>query len=138
MKELIENINITMNERNYVLHSTNGDNSVLHYITPVGEKPNICCDVFIKENNAIIAYLRVFEKEGVRIGRVLSVKRRLGFGTQVMREGIRVAQEKYNAAKILIEAQVYAKEMYEKLGFVQTSQEFVEDGIPHIKMELRL
>lgn len=33
-----------------------------------------------------------------------------------------------------IEAQVYAREFYEKLGFVQQSDEFDEDGIPHILM----
>ena len=42
----------------------------------------------------------------------------------------------YSADKISLEAQVYAKELYEKLGFIQTSEEFLEDGIPHIKMEL--
>ena len=65
MKELIENINITMNERNYILHSTNGDNSVLHYITPIGEKPNICCDVFIKENNYVEFKFRYLTKRCV-------------------------------------------------------------------------
>ena len=27
---------------------------------------------------------------------------------------------------------------YEKLGFEQISEEFLEDGIPHIKMQLKL
>lgn len=33
-----------------------------------------------------------------------------------------------------IEAQVYARGLYEKCGFVQSSEEFLEDGIPHIEM----
>lgn len=65
MKELIANINITMNERNYILHSTSGDNSVLHYITPIREKPNICCDVFIKENNYVEFKFRYLTKRCV-------------------------------------------------------------------------
>ena len=37
---------------------------------------------------------------------------------------------------IRIEAQVYARAFYEAQGFVQTSGEFLEDGIPHIQMYL--
>ena len=40
--------------------------------------------------------------------------------------------------RITIEAQVYARELYEKAGFVQNSDEFLEDGIPHIRMTLQL
>lgn len=29
-----------------------------------------------------------------------------------------------------IEGQVYVKKLYEELGFVQTSNEFLDDGIP--------
>lgn len=67
MKELIENINIRMNERKYILHSTNGDKSVLHYSTPIGEKPNICCDVFIKENHDIEFKFRYLTKRCVML-----------------------------------------------------------------------
>ena len=94
--------------------------------------------VFLKDEDEITAYLRVFKDEDVRIGRVLSKRRRQGFGTLLLKEGIRVAKEKLNAEKIVIEAQVYARKMYEKLGFVQVSGEFLEDGIPHIKMVLEI
>ena len=70
----------------------------------------------------------------VSIGRVIAVKRRSGIGTQVLSEGIRAAKEYFAADKIYLEAQVYAKSFYEKLGFRQVSDEFLEDGIPHIKM----
>lgn len=39
---------------------------------------------------------------------------------------------------ITIEAQTYARGLYEKAGFRQTSEEFLEDGIPHIRMQLEL
>ena len=42
------------------------------------------------------------------------------------------------ADTITIEAQVYARSLYEKHGFRQTSEEFLEDGIPHILMQLAL
>lgn len=53
----------------------------------------------------------------------------------IVKEAIKTAKEEFNAKTIKIEAQVYAKELYEKVGFVQKSEPFLEDGIPHILME---
>ena len=94
--------------------------------------------IYAKDEEALVAYLRVYHDGDVRIGRVLSLRRRQGLGTKVLKDGIRIAKERYNADKIVIEAQTYAREMYEKLGFVQVSEEFLEDGIEHIRMELTL
>lgn len=43
-------------------------------------------------------------------------------------------KEIYGDTDIRIEAQVYAREFYEKAGFVKVSEEFLDDGIPHIEM----
>ena len=51
------------------------------------------------------------------IGRVLSKKRRCGLGTEIVRLGISAAKERMGAEKIRIAAQVYARGLYEKLGF---------------------
>lgn len=45
---------------------------------------------------------------------------------------------KLRADKFTIEAQVYARSLYEKNGFRQLSEEFLEDVIPHIQMQLEL
>ena len=74
----------------------------------------------------------------ISIGRVIAVKRRCGLGSLILSEGIKVAKERLGAESIVIEAQVYARKLYEKAGFVQSSSEFLEDGIPHIKMTLQL
>ena len=94
--------------------------------------------VYLKDDDGIQAYLRVYENNGIRIGRVLSLKRRQGMGTNVLNEGIRVAKDLLSAKTITIEAQTYARKMYENAGFVQTSEAFLEDGIEHIRMELRV
>ena len=98
--------------------------------------------VFFKENGQIQAYLRIVGPNSpcdeISIGRVLSVRRGGGLGKEIMAEGIRVAKERMAARKIAIEAQSYAKEFYERFGFVQMSDEFLEDGIAHIKMLLTL
>lgn len=98
--------------------------------------------LWFEDEDEIIAYARVLPKgltfPNESIGRVLSVKRRMGFASLIVSEAIKVAKEKLKAKKITIEAQVYARKLYEKLGFKQRSEEFLEDGIPHIKMELDL
>lgn len=98
--------------------------------------------VWIEEDGEIAAYLRVLEAgvsyDEVSIGRVIAVKRRQGYGSRIVAEGIRVAREKLGAKAIRIEAQTYARGLYEKLGFVQTTEEFLDDGIPHIGMLLEM
>ena len=72
------------------------------------------------------------------IGRVISLKRRQGLGSQLLAVGIRLAKERFGAKRIVIGAQLYARGLYEKAGFVQSSPEYVEDGITHIHMTLEL
>ncbi|MBQ6585309.1 MAG: GNAT family N-acetyltransferase [Coriobacteriales bacterium] len=90
----------------------------------------------------ILAYCRVLPAgctfEETSLGRVIATKRHRGYGSRVLEEGIRVAREMLHAPALTIEAQTYASGMYRKQGFVQTSDEFLEDGIPHIRMYLDL
>ena len=96
--------------------------------------------VWLEDEEGIEAYLRVLDK-GVKsphaaIGRVVAVKRRMGLGTQIVQAGIKAAREYFGADAVYLEAQTYARGLYEKLGFHQISEEFLEDGIPHIQMLL--
>ena len=94
--------------------------------------------VWLRDEDGIEAYARVLPA-GVAfpttaIGRVIAVKRRCGLGTRIVSEGVAAAQRIFGADTIKLEAQVYARGLYEKCGFVQSSEEFPEDGIPHIEM----
>ena len=106
------------------------------------DKDKSAWHVYIREDGKITAYLRVLDPgvsfDTAAIGRVISTRRRCGLGTTLLREGIRVARERMNADAIKIEAQTYARAFYELQGFRQTSEEFLEDGIPHIEMSLEL
>ena len=97
--------------------------------------------IWLRDGDGIQAYLRVLPAgatfDTVSIGRVIAVKRRYGLGSRIVAEGIRAAKEKFGARVITIEAQTYAKGLYEKAGFIQPSEEFLEDGIPHIRMVWR-
>jgi len=96
--------------------------------------------VFYEENGKVQAYLRVMDKGVVHpdcsIGRVVTLHHGKGLGTKIMLEGIREARVRYGASRIRIDAQIQAKPFYEKLGFVQTSEEYLEEGIWHSEMYL--
>ena len=96
--------------------------------------------VFCKNGDDITACLRIIPLgDGeVKIGRVCSYEKRTGLGTQLLKEGIKAAKEIMGAKKIIINAQSYIKGFYAKQGFVQTSGEFDEEGIPHVRMELSI
>ena len=93
--------------------------------------------VFLQEDGQILAYLRVFEKDKDRaqIGRVLTMVRGKGLGKAVFQAGLQAAGERLKKKSVYLEAQTYAIGFYEKEGFRVTSEEFLEDGIPHVKME---
>ncbi len=107
----------------------------------VDDKDRYSYHVYLKDEKGIQAYLRVIEKTGdtdeVVIGRVIAVKRRCGLGTEILKEGVKVARDYLKADKVVLEAQTYARKLYEKVGFEQISEEFLEDGIPHIKMMMK-
>ncbi len=98
--------------------------------------------VWLEDKGEIAAYLRVLDRGvecvHVSIGRVLAVKRRQGLGSRILKAGIDAAVEFFHADKIYLEAQTYARSLYEKQGFRQISVEFQLDGIPHIRMILDL
>ncbi len=98
--------------------------------------------LWIAEEEEILAYARVLDRgvsfDTPAVGRVVSIRRREGLGTRILKEGMRIAAEKYLAKAVMLEAQVSARGFYEKQGFVQASDEFLEDGIPHILMRAEL
>lgn len=98
--------------------------------------------VFLTDGGEIHAYLRVIPKgivsDEVMIGRVVTRERKCGLGAKILAAGIEIAVEKLGAKTIGLEAQVYARPFYEKSGFVQTTDEFLLDGISHIGMRLNI
>lgn len=97
--------------------------------------------VFIKDEGEIIAYARVLDKgvshdEYAAIGRVIAKRRGQGYGREVMELAIEACKNHFDSDGIYIEAQTYAKDFYNNLGFKQISDSFDLDGIPHIEMLL--
>ena len=94
--------------------------------------------LWLTEGEKVVALCRVCpagtHMEEVSVGRVITTVRGKGYGKRIMLEGIRAAQEHFRAKRIDIEAQEYAKGFYEQVGFRQSSEPFILDGISHIKM----
>ena len=53
----------------------------------------------------------------------------------MLHQGVDVAINRLKARKIYLEAQEYTIGYYAKEGFEVVSDVFMEDGIPHVKME---
>ncbi len=104
------------------------------------DKDKTAFHVWLQDNGNIVAYLRVMDvpPDTASLGRVIAVQRQCGMGTRIVQAGIRVARERTDARSIKIHAQSYARRFYEKQGFRQEGEEFLEDGIPHILMTLDL
>ncbi len=95
---------------------------------------------FLRDETGIKAYLRVFERaeDTAQIGRMLTVQRGTGLGRELLKDGIRIAKEMLQKNAVYLEGQSYALGFYEKEEFREISEEFLEDGIPHVKMLLEL
>lgn len=108
----------------------------------IDEADKAAYHIWLQDEDGIAAYARALPPGATfaeaSIGRVIAVKRRCGMGSRIVAAAVETAKERFNAEKITIEAQVYARSLYEKAGFRQISDEFLEDGIPHIQMQLQL
>jgi ElaA protein len=103
-------------------------------------KDKFALHLFAEYDNKIVAHARLF-KEGISfdnasIGRVVvdANYRDRKWGHDLMREAIAGIKQHFNQSKITIGAQLYLKKFYESHGFVQTSEMYLEDDIPHIEM----
>lgn len=92
------------------------------------------------ENGKMVAYLRVFKPgdyfETTSIGRVVvaQTSRNKGYAKELMTYAISYVKGDLKEKTITLSAQTYLMNFYEDLGFKRKGEEYLEDGIPHIKM----
>ena len=97
--------------------------------------------IFGYKNDKIVAYTRIFKAgdyfDNASIGRVLVVasERKYGYGHELMVASIEAIQAYFKVKEITISAQKYLKKFYETHQFIQVGEEYLEDGIPHIRMD---
>ena len=95
------------------------------------------------KKSKVVAYTRIFKPgyyfKQASIGRVVVAKdeRRSGYGKEIMEASIQVVKQRLGGTDITISAQTYLKTFYNNLGFNETGDGYLEDGIPHIAMHLK-
>lgn len=104
-------------------------------------KDKVALHLFGEFNGKIVAYCRLFKPnitfENASIGRVVvdANYRDRRWGQELMQQAIAKIKTHFDETKITIGAQLYLKKFYENQGFVQTSEMYLEDEIPHIEMQ---
>ena len=95
------------------------------------------------QNDQLVAYSRLLPPgisfpEKASIGRVLTALtvRRQKLGEELMDRSIKETDRLFGPVDIAISAQFYLRKFYESFSFIQTSEVYLEDNIPHIQMEL--
>jgi len=110
----------------------------------IDNKDQKAIHLFYLKDKKVVAYTRLFKPgdyfDEASIGRVVVQEdfRKDGFGHELMKESIKVIKDLFNTLSITISAQLYLKKFYEAHGFIQEGEDYLEDGIPHIKMELEI
>ncbi len=105
------------------------------------DKDSLSLHLLGKYNGKIIAYSRLFDAgvyyKNASIGRVVvdANYRDKNIGNDLMQEAIAGIAKHFGESQITIGAQLYLKKFYERHGFVQTSQMYLEDDIEHIEMQ---
>jgi len=103
-------------------------------------KDKIALHLFGTFEGKVVAHARLFKPgisfDNASIGRVVvdANYRDRKWGHDLMREAIAGIAHHYNVKEITIGAQLYLKKFYESHGFVQSSDMYLEDDIPHIDM----
>lgn len=93
------------------------------------------------KNDKIVAYTRIFKPgdcfKNASIGRVVVVakERKFGYGHDLIKASIKAIETYFKVDKITISAQVYLQKFYESHQFKKVGEEYLEDGIPHLKMD---
>jgi ElaA protein len=97
--------------------------------------------VFGFKNDKVVAYTRIFKPgdyfKNASIGRVVVAEkeRKFGYGHLIMKASIIAIKNNFKVDEITISAQKYLKKFYETHQFKQVGEEYLEDGIPHIRMD---
>lgn len=100
--------------------------------------------MFKDDQNNLTAYARIIPEENAtvaRIGRVVvdPGHRGGGLGRELVQTALdRIPTLMPKTGKIVLAGQEYLNKFYKSFGFKNVSDVYLEDGIPHIDMEMQL
>ena len=95
--------------------------------------------VFGTINDDLIAVGRIIsvrDQNKVIIGRIAVCEnfRKMGYARKLMEDIMQFIHVNYNLSLIELSAQLYLKDFYSSMGFIEKGDSYLEDGIPHIYM----
>jgi ElaA protein len=96
------------------------------------------------QQNNLAAYSRIVPPDisysESSIGRIVTSPnaRGNGIGRELVKQSIEELHSLFGKIPIKIGAQMYLQKFYESFGFMQTSNIYLEDDIPHIEMLLQI
>ena len=108
------------------------------------DKDKVCHHIMLKENERVVAYCRIVPKgigyDYISVGRVLvlSSHRRKGIAQEMMKVALEFIKNNLDEKTVVLSAQLYAKGLYESVGFNVISDVYDEVNIPHVKMKVEL
>lgn len=108
------------------------------------DKDKVCHHIMLKENERVVAYCRIVPKgigyDYISVGRVLvlSSHRRKGIAQEMMKVALEFIKNNLDEKTVVLSAQLYAKGLYESVGFKVISDVYDEVNIPHVKMKVEL
>lgn len=124
-------IDVFVVEQNCAYHELDGKDPIaLHLFSFAEDQPD-----------KVIAYSRIFKPgdyyQEAAFGRVVidANYRNRKLGYLLVKKTIGFIENKLNTSSIKISAQTHLKKFYESFSFRQISDEYLEDGIPHIDMQ---
>ena len=98
--------------------------------------------VLICEDDSLIGTSRIIPKSDdlISLGRIVvkKEKRVEGFGKLLMKTSLDYTISNLKPQKITMSAQTYLISFYSSFGFQTRGEEYLEDNIPHIRMELEI
>lgn len=103
-------------------------------------KDKSCLHLYATSGQQIVAYARIvppgLSYPQISIGRVITHPdfRKEGLGKQLIGHAIDKIEEEFGIQDIQIGAQCYLNTFYQSFGFKPVSEQYLEDGIPHVDM----
>ena len=98
--------------------------------------------LLVMRDDEVVACLRLLppleNEHRVRIGRVAVATqwRSRGIARAMIKQAVEKARQDFPSSGVFLDAQTYLQGFYLSLGFKTCGDEFLEDGIPHIPMQL--
>ncbi|KIL52105.1 GNAT family N-acetyltransferase [Jeotgalibacillus soli] len=100
--------------------------------------------LILEDEGMLVAYARLLPA-GVKydipsVGRVIvnPAYRGKGIARDLISNAVDIMVKEWQVTEIKLQAQTYLRSFYRSFGFEETSEEYLDDGIPHVDMLMKV